>query len=82
MNKLQEQMLKMLIDSDSYITTSFLASKLNVSSKTVSRHLNSLQDFIKNNGALIKVIPGLGIKLEIMNDNNFNLYISEINNKA
>lgn len=75
MEKLQEKILEILIEKNDYITSDAIAAKLNISSRTVRRHLCSLNDNLKNNGAIINITPGIGIKLIITNHNSFNAFL-------
>lgn len=79
--KNKNRLIFILIENRSPITIRAIASKLNISEKTVRNYLNELQDdFIKTGVTLIKK-PGVGIYLDIDNKKrsdlkeNFNLEI-------
>lgn len=81
MDTIQKKILTMLINENTFITSKKIAVDLNVSSKTIRRHLSILNSILNKNGAHIDIIPSKGNILIISNQNLFNDFLNkEINN--
>ncbi|MBZ2175374.1 PRD domain-containing protein [Schnuerera sp. xch1] len=63
MNKRQVDLLKQLITQDEYLPIKYFSNIFNISTKTISKDLNKIEEIIKPTGATIDRKQGLGIKL-------------------
>ncbi|MBQ7454121.1 MAG: helix-turn-helix domain-containing protein, partial [Selenomonadaceae bacterium] len=63
MEQRTREILKLLLQENSFQTTADIAAKLSVSSKTVSRQLSKVEDVLKSVGLQLEKKSGAGIKV-------------------
>ena len=66
----QKKILSMLSDG-CYVTSSYIASKLNVSDRTIRNEIKSIERLLDESVVKINVRPKYGISIEIMNIEKF-----------
>lgn len=78
MNEKNKMILSYLKSNDTYTQSNALAKYLNVSERTIKRYIKSLNYDLEDNGAKIDSTKGLGYKLTILSNEEFNKYINKI----
>lgn len=76
MNEKNKMILSYLISNNTYTQSSSLAKYLNVSERTIKRYIKSINADLKNHGAQIDSTKGLGYKLLIFSNEDFNNYLN------
>lgn len=64
----QIHILNDLLNSKDPISSQFLANGLGVSSKTIRKCIDEMQNLLSQNGAVIDIKPGSGYKLVIQDE--------------
>lgn len=70
--------LRELMAAESPITSEYLASVIQVTSRTIRNDIKELEDIISRYGASIKSVRGSGYNLEILNDEDFRRFLQEV----
>jgi lichenan operon transcriptional antiterminator len=77
LNNRSNAILLELIAADSAITSEYLATVIQVTSRTIRNDMKELESIISKNGACIKSIRGAGYKLKIHDDIVFRKFLLE-----
>ena len=72
--KLNERIIKLLIEHQKYAKASELANDLGVNEKTIRRRIQQINEGLLENGAFIDSKKGRGFKITIDNDEKFQKY--------
>lgn len=75
MQAIQQKIIKHLIENHT-VTSESVAFNLGVSSRTIRRHINQLQEELLMNGAEIITKPSVGISLVIYDQNKFENFMT------
>lgn len=76
MNEKNKMILSYLKSNETYTQSSALAKYLNVSERTIKRYIKSINADLEKHGARIDSTKGLGYKLLIFSNEDFNKYLS------
>ncbi len=60
-----KNMISLLLEEDNYVTVRFIAEKINVSSRTVLRELNSIENWLNKKGIVLEKKKGIGIRINL-----------------
>ena len=77
MNEKNKMILSYLKSNETYTQSSALAKYLNVSERTIKRYIKSINADLEKHGARIDSTKGLGYKLLIFSNEDFNKYLSK-----
>lgn len=77
-NQRLQKILELLIENKDTVTGEFLCNSLGVSSRTIRSDIKELNKILENNGASIISEKARGYKLEIIDNNLFNILINSI----
>ncbi len=58
-----KKMILLLLEEDNYITVRYIAEKINVSSRTVLRELNNIENWLNKKGIVLEKKKGTGIRI-------------------
>lgn len=78
--KRQQNLVKILLDSQDYITASKLSQMMNVSSKTIRNEIKVLNNLMSH-FAIVQSIPSRGLQLEILNSQEFEDWLNSFYQK-
>lgn len=74
----QKELLELLIEEKSeYVSSIKLAESLSLSDRTIRNYVKYLRDVLEDNGGQIFSKTGFGYKLDVVNENLFNLFLEK-----
>lgn len=77
-----QNILELLNENKDIVTGEFLCNNLGVSSRTIRSDIKELNKILEKNGANIISEKSRGYKLEILDDDLFNILVSSNNSKS
>lgn len=78
MNTHLQQITQQLLASDDLQTSSEIAAKLQVSSKTIRNHIKELNQLLDDDIAFIESYRGKGYRIKIINEDGFKDFLEEV----
>lgn len=77
-----KKIILLLLEEDNYIEIRYIAESVNVSSRTVLRELNTIENWLNNNGILLEKKKGTGIRISLQENEREKLRNYIIQEKA